>query len=34
MLELNKYSTNKMEDLKDFFTVAFVIIDEVLLVNF
>jgi len=29
MLELNKYSTNKMEDLKNFFTVAFVIIDDI-----
>ena len=29
MLELNKYSTNKIEDLKDFFTVAFVIIDDI-----
>lgn len=29
MLELNKYSTNKIEDLKDFFTVAFIIIDDI-----
>ena len=29
MLELNKYSTNKIEDLKNFFTVAFVIIDDI-----
>lgn len=29
MLELNKYSINKIEDLKDFVTVAFVIIDDI-----
>ncbi|MBU5439160.1 hypothetical protein KQI42_14150 [Tissierella sp. MSJ-40] len=29
MLELNKYSINKIEDLKDFITVVLVIIDDI-----
>ncbi|MCT4619097.1 MAG: hypothetical protein N4A62_06885 [Marinisporobacter sp.] len=29
MLELNKYSIHKIEDLKDFVTAAFVIIDDI-----
>ena len=29
MLELNKYDIKKIEDLKDFITVTFVIIDDI-----